>query len=405
MPNTLPTVIGSQSVNMIDFYDPKSKTSGIQEAIDALPEAGGQVYIPSGQYMLTNSIRVPSRERLIGEGPATVLCIAPLRELALAKDVRKGGRTVTLMKNASIKVGEAIGVGDDHIRGWWGTHAVVEKVDGKVVRLDRPLNRSVAVDRNARVVNLFPAIWGENATDVEIRDLTIRGIEGYDGRWWDFTYAAIHLVNCERARIMGVSVSWWPSDGIGVQRGADVQVIHCQAHHCRGHGYHPGTGLGNSVWSHNIGRNNGADGLYFCMRVHHSVCSDSVFEGNGQHGIGGVGNGFDHHDIISNNVCANNGMCGIDANRGEEQVITGNLVLNNSQKDPGKWPGIRMNDLLRTLVQGNRCADDQETPTQTQGIIESGASDYNLISGNLCVGMVEAVTAVGRNSRAEGNLV
>jgi len=397
--------LGNQSVSMLDFYDPKSKTSGIQAAIDALPKAGGQVYLPAGQYKLKNSVRVPSGVRLIGEGAATVLCVAPPRENLLVKDARKGGRTLTLQKQVRMQPGDAIGVGDDHIRGWWGTHAVVEKVDGPVVRLDRPLHRSVSTQRQARIVNLFPAIWGQDATDVEIRDLTIQGINGYLGRWWDFTYAAIHLVSCERARITGVSVGWWPSDGIGVQRGADVQVTHCQVHNCRGHGYHPGTGLGNSVWSQNIGRKNGGDGLFFCMRVHHSICSDNVFEGNALNGIGGVANGFDHHDIISNNVCANNGQCGIDANQGEEQVITGNLLLNNSQKSPGKWPAIRMHDLLRTLVQGNRCADDQDVPTQLCGIVESGKSDYNLINGNLCVGMDEAVTALGRNSRAEGNLV
>ena len=39
------------------------------------------------------------------------------------------------------------------------------------------------------------------------------------------------------------------------------------------------------------------------------------------------------------------------------------------------------------------------------GIVESGDSDWNLVSGNLCVGMAEPVTVVGGNTRAEGNLV
>ena len=334
-----------------------------------------------------------------------MLRIGRLKEVALAKDVRKGGRWLTCSKPVPFQVGEAIGVGDDRVRGWWGTHARVEAVDDDRVRLDRSLNRSVSTKRNARVVNLFPGIWVEGANDLEIGNLSIQGPRNYAGRWWDFTYAAIHVVSCERVRIQGVSVKDWPSDGIGVQRGADVQVTHCQVHDCRGHGFHPGTGLGNSVWSHNIGRKNGGDGLYFCMRVHHTVCSDSVFEGNDQNGIGGVANGFDHHDVISNNVCANNGMCGIDANRGEEQVITGNLLLNNSRLEPGRWPGIRLHDLERALVQGNRCAVEPEDGTQRKGIVESGESDFNLISGNLCVGMDEAITMVGRNSRAEGNLV
>ena len=119
----------------------------------------------------------------------------------------------------------------------------------------------------------------------------------------------------------------------------------------------------------------------------------------------GVANGGDHHNIVSDNVCSYNGMCGIDANRGEEQVVTGNLLLSNSRNAPGDWPGIRLHDLERSIVQGNRCADDQETPTQLRGIVESGQSDCNLVSGNLCVGMQSAVVTVGRNSRAEGNLV
>ena len=80
-----------------------------------------------------------------------------------------------------------------------------------------------------------------------------------------------------------------------------------------------------------------------------------------------------------------NGMCGIDANRGDEQVITGNLLLSNSRAEKGKYPGIRVQDLTHSIVQGNRCADDQEKPTQLKGIEESGESDYNLIGSNLCV--------------------
>ena len=102
------------------------------------------------------------------------------------------------------------------------------------------------------------------------------------------------------------------------------------------------------------------------------------------------------HNIVSNNVCSYNGMCGIDANRGDEQVITGNLLLSNSQAEKGKYPGIRMYDLTHSIVQGNRCADDQEKPTQLKGIDESGASDYNLISGNLCVGIGQGYCCCGK---------
>lgn len=392
-------------VNAADFFDPKSMTCGLAEAIASLPKSGGRVRIPAGTYVLRQTVYLPSRVSLVGDGPATVLVIPPLKVAYLAKDMRKGGRVLTCKTKPAFRVGEGIGVCDDKRRGWWGTHGEVERVEGKRVWLSVPFNRQLSAGRNARVVSLFPGIWAEGETDIEIRDLTLKGPDGYDGPWWDFTYSGMHIVSCERVRILNCSVFGWPSDGIGVQRGSDVQVAHCQAHGCRGHGFHPGTGLVRSVWSHNIGRGNGGDGYYFCARVHHSVCSDSVFSENGQHGIGGVANGGDHHNIVSNNVCSYNGMCGIDANRGEEQVITGNLLLSNSQAQRGNYPGLRVHDLTHSLMQGNRCADDQEKATQTQGIVESGESDYNLMSGNLCVGMDDAVVVTGRNSRAEGNLV
>jgi hypothetical protein len=59
----------------------------------------------------------------------------------------------------------------------------------------------------------------------------------------------------------------------------------------------------------------------------------------------------------------------------------------------------------RNIVTSNRLADDQNKPTQTQGIVESGETDYNLISSNLCVGMKEGVVIIGAHSRAEGNLL
>ena len=397
--------VPEREVHAADFFDPASSTCGLADAIAALPESGGRVRLAAGTYTLRRSLYLPSRVSLVGDGPASVLAILPLKTSLLANGVRKGQRVMELKARPRFRVGDGIGVRDNERGGWWGTHGIVQKIEGKRVRLDVPFNRQLTVAQKATAVTLFPAILAEDETDIEIRDLTLNGPLGYAGRWWDFTYSGMHIVGWRRVRILNCTVAGWPSDGIGVQRGSDVQVAHCQSHGCRGHGFHPGTGLARSVWSHNIGEGNGVDGFFFCARVHHSVCSDSVFAGNGRHGIGGVADAGDHHNIVSSNVSSYNAMCGIDAHRGEEQVITGNLLLGNSRADPGRYPGVRMHDLSRSLVQGNRCADDQETPTQTLGIVESGDSDQNLISGNLCVGMEGAVIVTGRNSRAEGNLV
>jgi hypothetical protein len=106
----------------------------------------------------------------------------------------------------------------------------------------------------------------------------------------DFTLSAVHLVHCHRARITNVSVFDWLSDGISIQCGADVQVTHCQVRGNSCNGFHPGSRLKRSIWSHNIGIGNNNDGLFVCGLVHDSVISDNVFSGNGSAGIAHIFN-------------------------------------------------------------------------------------------------------------------
>jgi parallel beta-helix repeat protein len=395
-------------------FNPHSATSGIQEAIDALGQRGGRVRIPAGDWRLRQSVVLPSRVSLVGDGPATELTIAAPYVLPLTHDAQKGSRSVHVQGHAPFAPGDAVGLVDNPHQWWDGTHALVTSVEGSLVQLSAPLNEGLTVKEDARIVSLFPGITTDGigppvarklTQDADLCDLTLRGSSDREVPLCDFTYSAVHLVRCHRMRVLNVSIFDWPSDGIGVQGGSDVQVAHCQVSRCSGNGFHPGTGLERSVWSHNIAIGNGGDGLFFCGQVHDSVCSDSVFTGNGFSGIGGVGHADDHHNIISDNVCSENAKWGINASDGVEQVITGNLLRSNSLEEAGAYPALRLHNAKRFLVQGNRCADDQDVPTQTRGIVESGDSDWNLVSGNLCVGMAEPVTVVGRNSRAEGNLM
>ncbi len=387
-----------------DFFDADLPTCGINEAIAALHGRGGRVRIPAGRWRLTRSIYLPRGVSLVGDGPSTQIHILPLKVAQLAKNVRKGGHVLTLRGRVAFEVGQQIGVSGDLRVGYRGTHGLVTRIEGHRVWLSSRFNHALSVWDHAKAVNLFPAITAEGESDLEVMNLSIVGPNAHSSKRWDYTYSGVHLDSCRRARLINISVRGWPSDGISVQRGSDVQVSHCQAHDCRGHGYHPGGGLGRSIWSHNIGKGNGADGFYFCARVHHSVCSDSVFSDNGRSGIGGVGSGGDHHNVISDNVCSYNQQWGIDAYEGDEQVISGNICLSNSRKKPSAYGGIRLHDMQRVIIQGNRCADDQKRPTQTRGIVESGESDHNLISGNLCAGMKEAVTVIAPHSLSTGNL-
>ncbi|NKB71042.1 MAG: hypothetical protein GKR89_28565 [Candidatus Latescibacteria bacterium] len=418
-------------------FDPASPTSGIQEAIDALGEAGGSVHIPAGAWPLRRSIVMPSRIQLMGDGPSTELTVTPPKILSLARDARKGSRSVHVCGRVPFALGDEVSVVDDKRQWWLRTYAVVTAVEGRTVRLSAPLEHSLKVKENARLVSVFPGITTpgtgdfvgskreigskrEPVYDLVVRDLALQGANGSapEHYWGDFTLSAVHLVYCHRARITNVSVFDWLSDGISIQGGADVQVTHCQVRGNSCNGLHPGGGLKRSIWSHNVGVGNNHDGLFVCGLVYDSVISDNVFSGNGSAGIGGLGYADCHHNVIANNVCSENGKWGIENDdtaghliSGDElrrlrggYLITGNMLRNNSQKEPGVYAALRLHNAQRFLVQGNRCTDDQARPTQRRGIVESGASDWNLISGNMCVGLEEPVTIVGANSRAEGNL-
>ncbi|NKB66400.1 MAG: hypothetical protein GKR89_05025 [Candidatus Latescibacteria bacterium] len=410
-------------------FDPASPTSGIQEAIDALGKEGGCVRVPAGEWSLRASVVLHSRVQLVGDGPSTQLIEGPPKILRLTRDARKGSRSVHVRGRVPFAVGDRVAVVDNERQWFLGTHAMVTAVEGRLVRLSEPLVQGIKVKENARILSVFPGITTpgtgvgskrEPVYDLVVRDLALHGANvSVKEHYGDFTLSAVHLVHCHRARITNVSVFDWLSDGISVQGGADVQVTHCQVRGSSSMGFHPGGGLKRSVWSHNIGVGNRNDGLTVCGWVCDSVISDNVFSGNGAAGIGGLGYADCHHNVVSNNVCSENGRCGIcfDDSVGRHYIfgdefhrlrgnymLTGNMLRNNSQKEPGAHAAIRLHNAQRCLVQGNRCDDDQQKPTQTKGIIESGDSNWNLISGNLCVRMAEPVTVVGANSRAEGNL-
>jgi parallel beta-helix repeat protein len=201
-------------------------------------------------------------------------------------------------------------------------------------------------------------------------------------------------------RVRGLLVTGWPSDGIGVQGGSDVQVTDCQVAGCRGHGFHPGTLLSNAVFTGNVARDNAGDGLYFCMGVRHTTVSSNVLTGNRGSGIGGLGDGGDEWNTCTANVCADNTKAGIELNDGRNNTVTGNVCVNNSRSAPGRWAGIDIRNCSGCLIAGNRCADDQAAPTQHIGVREAGQSDHNLISGNQLHGSKHGTEKAGAHTQA-----
>ncbi len=403
-----------------DFARAGSATCGIQEAMDALPPSGGVVNIRPGTYVMRRAIVLRSHVTLRGAGPTTVLTRGKQAHAKLTKPARKGETSVEVASTAGFRVGDEVAVLDNRMRGWYMAHCILKAIGPKRLGFVKPIESGHKVGlfepkRGAVVVNFFPFIVGSRlysgkpVVDVGIFDLALDGnLKQNPGPWKCFTLSAIHFANVSDSVVRGVVVRGSVGDGIGVQGGADNRVEGCLVERCRGHGLHPGTALRGGVFANNISRHNGGDGLYFCWQCVGVTVTNNLLHDNDGSGIGGLGEGGtggDRFNVVSNNVCRHNGRWGIQAVRGRNNIITGNICLDNSRSKPGRYSGILVADTTHTLVTGNRCGTDGKKPTQKFGIEESGKSDANVFSANICEGnLAGGIAIVGKSSQLSANI-
>jgi len=166
----------------------------------------------------------------------------------------------------------------------------------------------------------------------------------------------------------------------------------------------------NCVFNENIIRENGSNGMWIVAPENCTVNDNSVYD-NGGDGINlessplycsVCGNVCKNNDyagihiltgvgcIVDNNTCSFNGTQGIYIYQCQYCGITCNVCANNSQSGVGSYDGIILSDGNATpycrynTVIGNKCFDNQGTPTQRYGIVCVDSEDYNLIVANNC---------------------
>jgi len=405
------------SLNAADFRKAGSPTAGIQEAVDALPKEGGSVFIPAGTYEIAREIVLRSGVQIRGEGEHTIIARRdPCFQAPLAAPAKKGEKKVAVKDLSGFKTGSEILVRSDSSYGWWSTHPVITSIEGNVLILDRELTHDYLLHKKSLAANFFPAFYANEAKNIRIEDLVIDGRMERGEKRKDFenefTVSAIHFRDVYDAYIARVHIKDYPGDGFSMQIGDNITVTECLAEYNLGHGFHPGTGITSGSWTNNVGRFNGWDGLYFCHRVRHTTVSGNRFHDNGWNGMGGLGEGGeggDRYNVVSGNFCYNNAKCGIQCINGGNNIVVNNVCENNSRGEPGRWPGILVEDTYLSIVSGNKCLDFQvsdSAKTQGYGILVTGTSRDNIISDNILTGNLhEGISgeALGKN-RVEGNI-
>jgi len=374
-------------IRFADYVDRSDPTCGLQGTLDAAATTGGRVTIPPGRFVLRRPVMMPSRVTLAGSGGQSVLATAPGFVSLLVSDAMENEMTVTVQEGSGFSAGDPILVDSQKNSGYNATHARIVSVEGNQLHLDRPLWGSYEANDHAIVARWYPMIQAMYQHDFEISDLAIEGMAGIEPRVRvNFTCSAIDVERSLACRVSRVEIRRWLHDGICFGKSSWHRVADCMVRDGYGHGYHPGNRSRYCTFTNNMAINNGVDGFFFCCRVEDNIISGNLFQGNGRHGIGGLGDCWDTRNLVTGNQCIENGKAGICLNGGSYNTVTNNICRGNSRAQPGEWSGIHLiADTSRAVVRGNHCFDDAEKRTQRACKVNDSTGEANVIEENVLV--------------------
>ncbi|MCY3017456.1 MAG: right-handed parallel beta-helix repeat-containing protein [Planctomycetota bacterium] len=319
---------------------PKEQYQDVATAIAALPAEGGTIRIAQGAYEIKESLRVPSHVALIGEGPETRI---QMKERVLAH----------VITNA------------DHAKG----------------------NQQILIRDLAVVGNL----------DSQGKPPVGHPTQGNDN------CRGIYLDRVTKAYVLNCFITETGTNSLRADNSQDVVVANNAEKHC----FHclNFTNCKAIVVAYNrVVRKWSGEAPYF-----NNTCDSQVFR-NCVEGMGMDGMAFDfqssrnniHDNMVVASALSGILLCG---NAGD------NKVRDNTIKSSGRYKknpqdrvdGIYLRDASRNTIAGNRCVDDQPTPTQRYGIyISNAACQDNIVSGNTFSGNTAGeIKDLGANTRLQ----
>jgi len=328
----------SATVDAAKFLDASKPDYGFQAAIDAVPESGGEVVLPEGEFVLRKGLVLRSGVRLRGQGAKTKLMLpSPLISTKLVQPAKEGDRTLVVEDASGFQPGMAIAVGmhGQMLHFYLSereseTPPTVVSVKGNEIEMSGPMTARAPCKEGAIVANFFPMIFAIHASEIEVRDLEIIG--RFDDKLdvhGDYSASAITFNDVTRTRICGVTVRGWKGDAFSLQCGENNLITECEAFDAVGRGakgYHPGSVQNETIISRSRAERCEGPGLFFCREVKFSVIGNGVFNNNGEM-IGGFSAVYDHNNV-SNRSYGENNKKGVYFGEGANHVLVDNTLVN-----------------------------------------------------------------------------
>ncbi|MGQ9770168.1 MAG: right-handed parallel beta-helix repeat-containing protein [Thermogutta sp.] len=379
----------STVIYAVDYFDPTSPTLGFQQAIDALPEEGGIVILPVGEFQLRQGLVLRSNVTLRGSDAGTVLRRVSQAFAYLTAEARPGDQKIAVTSTAGFRIGDEISLLSRAVASASRDKTfVIAGIEGNMLILDRPISENILLPEvGAEVTNIFSVIRAEGTptspvVNVRIENIKVDGnLQSSYRRWRVDAPATIYLGYAVGSTIKGVTVVKSPTTGIVLEQGRDnlvenctvedsrrdgialgsetdtiirgctvrgsgygmtgdwgegilvnggrdIRVENCLTEYNLGKGLHPAGDLTiGGLWVNNVSRYNGGNGFHFCYNNFGIWVVGNELYGNAYYGVGGLGLGGDYGDRF--NVVMSNVIYGNQRNGIFVNGGRDNLILNN----------------------------------------------------------------------------
>lgn len=296
----------------------------LQAAVDYVARmGGGTVKLLPGTWRLRNAVFLPSRLRLLGSGPETILTKIASATVPIDGDSNWFDQEITLkdVKEArSFQVGDGVflQVKNPFNQGETVIKRTLTARAGNRFKLDKGLRENVWLSGNPTCSSLFPLLTSEHTADVVIEDLVLDGNRENNTNMNGNYGGCIFIQDCNRYTFRKVVTRDYNGDGISFQICHDVVVEDCHSHDNADLGIHAGSGSQRPLIKNSRMERN-SQGLFWCWGVKFGLAQGCRMEGNRDYGIS-IGH-CDTDNVMRENVVSNSGKVGVlfrDENRGRD---------------------------------------------------------------------------------------
>jgi len=345
----------------------------LQAAVDYVARmGGGTVKVLPGEYTLRNSVYLPSKIRLLGSGPETVITKVASETVALTEDSDWYDQEITLANAKSFRVGDGVVLKTKNPHN--GAVDVIKRTlvarSGNRFKLNDGLRKNLWVSGKPTCTSVFPLLTSEYTSDVVIENLTLDGnlknnvnLNGNYG-------GGIFLQDCNRYTFRKVESRNYNGDGFSFQICHDVLVENCHSHDNANLGVHPGSGSQRPlIRGCRLERNN--IGIFWCWGVRYGLAENNHIEGNRDYGIS-IGHN-DTDNVMRNNRVLDSGKVGVlfrNDTRGKDFWANRNTLIGNTISNSGGEAGIAIDIQGKTkdlTISGNELKETR-APMKRIGI-------------------------------------